>query len=228
MARVEVGTETFGAVAVPAEGAERGRLFELIVRQAPGYADYQARVERRLPVVALERSFTEAGPGDAGTLADKLVEIHTWLRGQLQHVRAEADAHFATRSAGAGPGDPPPVGLGLRIRQHCLAFCQSLDFHHTGEDDAVLPDLERRHPHLRDAMARLRAEHRTVARIRAELERLLAGVATADPTRFRAELDRMSGELNAHFDFEEAALIPILATIPFPPAPPAQPSTDSA
>ncbi len=54
MVRVELGTQSFGAVAVPAEGAERDRLFELIVRVAPGFADYQARVARRLPVVALQ------------------------------------------------------------------------------------------------------------------------------------------------------------------------------
>ncbi|GIH73464.1 cation-binding protein [Sphaerimonospora thailandensis] len=216
MVEVEVGTETFGAIAVPAEGAERDRLFEEIVRVAPGYADYQVGVERRLPVVALERSFTEAGPDEIANLADKLVEIHRWLRDQLRRVRAEADAYFAEREA----GDVRPVGLNLQLRQHCLAFCESLHFHHTGEDAQLLPEMERRHPHLRAAIGRLRAEHRTVDRIRGELERLLADVTTAHPDRFRAELDRMTGELEAHLDFEEESLIPVLAAIPFPPGPP--------
>lgn len=225
MVQVEIGTETFGAIAVPAEGAERDRLFEEIVRVAPGYGDYQARVERRLPVVALERSFTEAGPEEITNLADKLIEIHRWLRDQLRRVRAEADAHFAARSAATGTdaeaADPPRVGLGLQLRQHCLAFCESLQFHHMGEDAQMLPEMERRHPHLREAIERLRAEHRTVDRIRGELERLLADITTADPDRFRAELDRMAVELEAHLDFEEESLIPVLAAIPFPPGPPA-------
>lgn len=220
MVQVEVGTETFGAIAVPAEGAERDRLFEQIVHEQPGYGDYQAGVERRLPVVALEGFYAEAGPDEVATMADKLVEIHTWLRDQLRHVHAEADAHFATRAAQPGPDGPPPIGLGLQIRQHCLAFCESLHFHHTGEDAVMLPTLEQEYPHLRDAIERLRAEHRTVDRIRGELQDLLADVATADPDRFRSELNRMSGELEAHLDFEEESLIPVLAAIPFPPQPP--------
>jgi deazaflavin-dependent oxidoreductase (nitroreductase family) len=36
------------------EGDERTRLWELAVQQYAGYADYQARVERRIPVMVLE------------------------------------------------------------------------------------------------------------------------------------------------------------------------------
>ena len=36
MVRVEVGSDSFGAVAVPTEGAERARLFAHVVRQQPG------------------------------------------------------------------------------------------------------------------------------------------------------------------------------------------------
>ncbi|WP_406315361.1 nitroreductase/quinone reductase family protein [Streptosporangium sp. NBC_01639] len=222
MVRVEVGTEVFEAIAVPAEGARRERLFEHVVRTAPGYADYQTRTTRTLPVVALERSEPEPGEGprEVANFADKLMEIHTWLRSQLQHVRAEADAHFAARAAHPGPGGPPEPGLGLQLRQHCLAFCESLKFHHTSEDAHVFPALADHHPHLRDALDRLRDEHRTVARIQDELLALLTGVGTADPWRFRTELDRMSEELRAHLDYEEESLLPVLAEIPWPPAPP--------
>ncbi|WP_433237111.1 nitroreductase family deazaflavin-dependent oxidoreductase [Streptosporangium sp. CA-135522] len=61
LVRVEIGTEVFTASAVPAEGARRDQLFEHAVRAAPGYADYQARTTRVLPVVVLERSEAEAG-----------------------------------------------------------------------------------------------------------------------------------------------------------------------
>jgi hypothetical protein len=105
--RVEVGTESFAAVAVPAEGAERDRLFERVVRVAPGFADYQARVRRRLPVVSLERSHDDAGAGTAATLADKLVEIHTWLRHHLRRcaprpTRTSRAARPAARRAAGG------------------------------------------------------------------------------------------------------------------------------
>ncbi|GAA3837050.1 nitroreductase/quinone reductase family protein [Sphaerisporangium flaviroseum] len=225
MVRVELGTEVFEAIAVPAEGARRDRLFEHIVRAAPGYADYQAATSRILPVVVLERPSPGEGPREVTDLAGKLVEVHTWLRSQLRHVRAEADAHFAARAAHQGPGEPPAPGLGLQLRQHCLAFCQSLEFHHTSEDAQVFPAIAGWHPHLRDALERLREEHRTVARIQGELLALLADAGTADPGRFRTELDRMSQELVAHLDYEEQSLLPVLAEIPWPPTAPAPGST---
>ncbi|MGW7006101.1 nitroreductase/quinone reductase family protein [Streptomyces sp. NPDC054933] len=225
--RVEIGTEAFAAIAVPAEGARRDRLFEHAVRMAPGYGDYQSRTTRPLPVVVLERS-EPTGPRVVANLADKLLEVHTWLRAQLRHVRVEADAHFAARTARQGPGEPSVPGLGLQIRQHCLAFCEALRFHHTGEDAHIFPALANHHPQLRDTLNRLRDEHRTVARIQGELLALLADISTADPRRFRSELDRMSRELTAHLDYEEASLLPVLAEIPFPPAPPVPEAAGSA
>ncbi|MFI6700043.1 nitroreductase/quinone reductase family protein [Streptomyces sp. NPDC050509] len=221
MVRVEIGTRAYGAIAVPAEGERRDLLFERVVRVAPGYADYQAGTDRILPVVVLERSEPDAAPGTGpADLAEKLIEVHTWLRSQLAHVRVEADAHFAARAAHQGPGAPPAPGLGLQLRQHCLAFCDSLTFHHTGEDAHLFPALASSHPHLSGVFARLAEEHRTVARIQGELHTLLTEVATADPGRFRTELDRMSTELSAHLDYEEESLLPLLAGIPYPPVAP--------
>ena len=226
--RVEVGTRTFQALAVPAEGSRREELFAHAVREAPGYGAYQARTTRTLPVVVLERAEPDGwdAPREVVTLADKLMEVHTWLRAQLRHVKAEADAHFAARAAHRGPGEPPPPGLGLQIRQRCLAFCQALEFHHTSEDDHLFPGIARHHPHLTDTFDRLRDEHLTVARIQGELVTLLAGITVADPERFRIELDAMSTELNAHLDHEEESLLPLLADVPWPPAPPARRAED--
>ncbi|MEV0321751.1 nitroreductase/quinone reductase family protein [Streptomyces sp. NPDC050658] len=220
---VEIGDDAFEAIAVPAEGARRDRLFRRCVDAAPGYLDYQERTTRILPVVALERSEPAPGEGprEITSLADKILEIHTWLRHQLRYVRAESDAHFAARAAHQGPGEVPAPGLGLQIRQHCLAFCQTLEFHHGSEDGHVFPVVAHHHPHLKDAMERIQEEHRAVGRIQAELVSLLADVGTADPDRFRAELARMSDELLAHLAYEEDVVLPLLADIPWPPAPPA-------
>lgn len=220
MVRVELGTGTFPAIAVPAEGARRDELFELAVRRAPGFRDYQSGTSRTLPVVVLERTGTDEGeePREIRTLADQLLAAHIWLRGQLRHVRAETDSYFTALAAHRGPGAPPAPGLGLQIRQHCLAFCQALETHHAGEDVHLFPALAERHPDLRPVLDRLGAEHRTVARLQGELAALLADLATADPRRFRAELSRLSEELTAHLDHEEATILPALAAIPFPPA----------
>lgn len=213
MVRVEVGEECFGAVAVPTEGAEREHLFAHVVREAPGYADYQARVSRALPVVRLERSAEET---PFTGLVDKLLEVHTWLRAQLRHVTAEAEAYVRARAELPAGADAPPLPLGLQIRQHCLAFCDSLHTHHTSEDQGVFPVLAEKHPDLAPALERLRTEHRTVDRVRRELEGLLADVATADPDRFRAELARMTRELEDHLAYEEEVLIPPLSALPVP------------
>ncbi|MFE0174641.1 nitroreductase/quinone reductase family protein [Streptomyces sp. NPDC059002] len=219
--RVELGTEEFQAIAVPAEGERRDRLFARVVAADPGYGDYQARTDRTLPVVVLERPAHEADiPEAADTFAAKMLQVHLWLRGQLRHVRAETDAHFAARAAHQGPGEPPAPGIGLRIRQHCLAFCDALEFHHTSEDAHLFPTMAGYHPELRATFDRLAEEHRTVARIQGELAALLADIGHADPERFRTELARMSEELTAHLDYEEETLLPILAELPWPPGPP--------
>lgn len=210
--RVELGTGTFDAIAVPAEGARRERLFAAVVRAAPGYGDYQTYTERELPVVVLERPAAPPGqPLEVRSLADKLLETHGWLRAQLRDVRREARSHTPGR----------PAGLGLQLRQHCLAFCAGLTHHHTGEDSAIFPALARSHPELAGVLDRLGAQHREIGRITEELVALLAAVEITEPDRLLLELDRMSAELEAHLDHEEEALLPALAGIPFPPARPA-------
>ncbi|WP_208869119.1 nitroreductase/quinone reductase family protein [Streptomyces sp. MJM8645] len=203
--RVELGSEAFDVIAVPAEGARRERLFAAAVRQAPGYGDYQANTDRELPVVVLERPETPAR--EVRSLADKLLEAHTWLRAQLRHVREETHSHVAGR----------PTGLGLQLRQHCLAFCEGLTHHHSGEDAAIFPALARNHPELAGVLEQLGEQHLVIGWIKEELVALLAGIEVTEPDRLRAELDRMSAELEAHLDYEEAELLPTLAGIPFPP-----------
>lgn len=60
MAKVEVagdsGTETFEVRAHEVEGEERDRIFADRVAIAPGFADYQRRTSRRIPVMVLERN----------------------------------------------------------------------------------------------------------------------------------------------------------------------------
>jgi hypothetical protein len=47
--------EVFPAIATPAEGARRDRLFEQVVREQPRCGDYQRQTARTIPVVVLER-----------------------------------------------------------------------------------------------------------------------------------------------------------------------------
>jgi deazaflavin-dependent oxidoreductase (nitroreductase family) len=52
---VEVGTETFNATVIVAEGLERQRLWTRIVELYPFFTEHQAKTPRQIPVIALER-----------------------------------------------------------------------------------------------------------------------------------------------------------------------------
>jgi deazaflavin-dependent oxidoreductase (nitroreductase family) len=51
---VEAGGETFQARAIVAEGADRDRLWATHVAAHPGFAEYEGKTERVIPMVALE------------------------------------------------------------------------------------------------------------------------------------------------------------------------------
>lgn len=52
--RAEVGAQTREFVARVADGEERHRLWEDQKREWPGFADYESKTERQIPVVILE------------------------------------------------------------------------------------------------------------------------------------------------------------------------------
>jgi len=53
-ARVEVGTETFDVNARVARGEERERIWNEQKWLNPGFADYEERTEREIPVIVLD------------------------------------------------------------------------------------------------------------------------------------------------------------------------------
>ncbi len=53
-ASVEVGTETKQVVAREAQADERARIWEAHKVEYPGFADYEAKTDRMIPVVVLE------------------------------------------------------------------------------------------------------------------------------------------------------------------------------
>ncbi len=52
---VEVGTETYTAQAKPVDRAERDRIYAEQARRYSGFADYEAKTARVIPVVELVR-----------------------------------------------------------------------------------------------------------------------------------------------------------------------------
>ncbi|MFB8026714.1 MULTISPECIES: nitroreductase/quinone reductase family protein [unclassified Streptomyces] len=205
--------ETYAATAVPLVGAERDRLYQEQCDRDPAFSAYQAGTTRVIPVVALHRLDLSDRERNRA-LAAYLSRVHRELREELAVLREEVDAGLAVQ-APAAPHDPvrPAPSLGKRLAVHCLAFCDSLHTHHTGEDGAFTV-FETQFPRLAPVIARLREEHRTVARVLHDIEALLARLssrtAAGDAETLRTELARLSAELEAHFSREEQYLLPAL------------------
>jgi deazaflavin-dependent oxidoreductase (nitroreductase family) len=52
---IEIGKETYDARARVATGAERARLWEGVIAQAPFFIEHQAKTKREIPVIVIER-----------------------------------------------------------------------------------------------------------------------------------------------------------------------------
>ena len=203
---VEVGADRYRAMAAIVDGDEYERLFAKVLAQAPGYGDYQARTTRRIPVVVLHRLDPEPGAERVRGMGDWLVEVHDWLRKELSELRRQVD-----EGSGAVLSLPAPE-VGEQMRAHCLTFCSALGRHHGGEDMAVFPALARQFPALRPALEKLAEEHKVVAHLQGEIQRLIDhhDPVADDPQRLVEELDRLTAELDAHFRHEEEVVVEAL------------------
>lgn len=52
---VEIGSDTYEATATPVEGEERDRIYAEQAKRYPGFAEYQEKTARIIPVVELTR-----------------------------------------------------------------------------------------------------------------------------------------------------------------------------
>ena len=214
---VETGEETYRAIAAVPQGAERDRLFERVVAEAPGYGDYQAKTTREIPVVVLHRIEPKPGEERVKGMGDWIVEVHDWLRGELRTLREQADRVI---DGAAETIEPTPPDLAQQMRTHCLGFCTALRRHHTGEDMAVFPSLAAQFPALAPALGQLGEQHKVVAQLQDSIQALVEGFVPgeSDPVRLRAELEELAGRLEAHFDYEEQTVVTALnATAEAPP-----------
>ncbi|GGK74336.1 nitroreductase/quinone reductase family protein [Streptomyces flaveus] len=210
---VETGVFTYEARAVVLEGEERDRVFARAVEAEPGWAEYQAKTDRVIPVVALHEIPSDGPPNvAASSMGEYLKVIHDAFRRELALIRKEF--------TDAGPGT---TALGAQLRVNCLTFCQGLHNHHTGEDVAMFPALAGRYPELAPVIDRLSREHEQIAALTEELKTVIdtAGPNTADPGSeggpasvhrelVRKEVERLTDALEVHLTYEEEQLIPIL------------------
>jgi deazaflavin-dependent oxidoreductase (nitroreductase family) len=203
---IETGTETYEAIAAIPPGAERDALFAKVVAKDPGFAEYQAKTTRELPVVILHRLDDRVrGMGDF------LVEVHEWLRDELKTLRKGVDDVVAGRA--------DSLTMEKTLRAHCVSFCEALTKHHTGEDMGAFPMLAQRFPALAPALTKLGEDHVVVAGLQKRIRELVEGYVhgESDPVRLRDDFDALAGEVEAHFAYEEKTVVAALnVTAPAP------------
>lgn len=196
---VEDGLFAFDADAAVLDGAERDAVFARAVETDSGWADYERRSGRTLPVVALTPVPGPPGGPGVDSPAAFLVTVHESLRRELALVRAEFPA--------AGPT------LGAQLRINCLSACHGLHFHHTAEDGHLFPAIAAARPDLADVLERLRAEHVVVADLIARIEQAVRADGNGDGAAVVADVDALIERLEAHLDWEEQQLVPVLNAV---------------
>lgn len=192
---VEDGVFVADALAVVLQGADRDQAFARAVETDPGWAEYEKRSGRILPVVALRPL---PGPpryaGGSAASGAALTRVHDAFRRELALIRAEV--------AAAGPN------VGAQLRINCLTLCAGLHNHHLGEDGVLFPLVAAQRPDLAATLERLRVEHERIAALVARLQAAVDG--QADPVALRREVDRLTEELERHLSYEEEHLVPAL------------------
>ncbi len=189
--QVEDGVFTYDAEATVLDGPERDELWARAVESDPGWAEYQAKTTRLIPVIALAQ--VSGGPPNASSWGAALKLVHDAFRRELSVIRREV-------------AEAKPT-LGAQLKVNCLTACQGLEFHHTTEDSGTFPVLRDRFPELAPTLDRLGEEHERIAALLAQLKQTLE---RGDAATLRADVDRLIGELEAHLTYEEEQLIPFL------------------
>ncbi|WP_329562413.1 nitroreductase/quinone reductase family protein [Streptomyces uncialis] len=192
---VEDGVFTYEAEAEVLTGEDRDRMFARAVEADDGWAEYQRKTDRVIPVVVL-RAVEDAHRLNAESFAEGMKVVHDGFRRELAMIREEIT------SSGAG--------IGGQLRMNCLTVCQGLRNHHLGEDTMLFPQLTPGRPELAPVMDRLAREHEEIAEL-AESLRLLVSATETEPGYLLQEFDRLAAELEAHLRYEEEQLIPVMA-----------------
>ncbi|MFC4017417.1 nitroreductase/quinone reductase family protein [Micromonospora sp. GCM10011542] len=191
---VEDGVFTYRARAEVLAGGERDAVFARAAQADPGWADYQRRSGRVLPVVAVTPLPGPPTPS-AGSPGAALTSVHDAFRRELALIQQEVE-----RGAGA---------VGAQLRVNCLTLCQGLRNHHRGEDERLFPWLAQGRPELGAVFDRLAAEHRAMAVLLDELRAVLSAPSVGQEV-LRREVGRLTDEVRAHLAYEEEQVLPLL------------------
>jgi hemerythrin-like domain-containing protein len=166
--------------------------------------------------LAFEEAFPETRAGRR--LHTRLLYVHAVLREDLAKVeRMAAEIEDGLMQ----PGDFERELAELKengplwtLKKDCLAYCQLLHSHHTGEDARLFPALREFNPDLAPAVDRLEREHQDVSGLLDEIEAAADRLSSDDSPAARTQtsflLQQLRELLLAHLEFEEAAAGPTI------------------
>jgi hemerythrin HHE cation binding domain-containing protein len=142
---------------------------------------------------------------------EELLWVHAMIRRDLDSVRrlaSEVAEGLAPAELTEEVAELKANGPLWQLKVNCLHHCRFLDHHHRLEDRAVFPTLRRIDPDLESVLDKLETEHRRIATLIEEIEIAAEELQHREAARGRvsAGLERLSGLLLAHLDFEEDQL----------------------
>ncbi|WP_062436529.1 hemerythrin domain-containing protein [Herbidospora daliensis] len=140
-------------------------------------------------------SYSDSGPvGRLAAFGTQLVEVHLWLREELDRL---VGGELAGRD----------------LRVHCVAFCTALERHHVGEDTRGFPALEADFPELGPTLALLRRDHDMISGILARLADL---ARQPGDERIAGEIAGLAAIVTSHFAYEERTIVAALNRLDVP------------
>jgi hemerythrin-like domain-containing protein len=151
-------------------------------------------------------------PSDSAVSRDRLESwgrelrlVHRELRTRIELLRDQV-----LRGETVGETD---IYLTQELRLFCLGFCGALTSHHAAEDTRLFPHVVAAHPGLSSVVDRLMEDHRMLAALIKDLDRV---TRTASAAQVLSHLDGIMAIMESHFGYEERQLTAVLDALTAP------------
>lgn len=151
------------------------------------------------------------GHGDPSNSAVSRDRLEAWGR-ELRLVHRELRTRIERLREQVFRGETD-TELAEDLRLFCLSFCGALSSHHTAEDTRLFPHVLAAHPGLSPVVDRLMEDHRMLAALIEDLERV---TRTASAAQVLYHLDGITAIMESHFGYEERQLTAVLDALTAP------------
>ena len=156
----------------------------------------------------------------AGRAQQQLLRsVHQHLREELQQIR-DVVAQVVDGETDISAARHHINHLTMRqnywtLGSFCASYCRVVAIHHTIEDQTMFPGLAAHEPALAPVIARLSAEHETIADVLTGLDDALVAMVTAPEGlgQVQAWAEQLTTQLLEHLAYEEEQLLPAIGRL---------------